>query len=158
MKHGTFSSPPYVISWSSAKRHGREKSHPATPNPVVSFSRRAAECALVQAISCLACINSLFSLIGPLGSESQLSIVRFYSVLQMILRTLRSIPLFCYAKRGYLALHHPKPRTNRFPVDDGELAAACAIAFRKQCLLWCLVRRTCSKNCMLPAPKQRLTF
>ena len=102
--------------------------------------------------------HSIFSLIGPLGSESQLSIVRFYSVLQMILRTLRSIPLFCYAKRGYLALHHPKPRTNRFPVDDGELAAACAIAFRKQCLLWCLARRACSKNCMLSAPKQRLTF
>ena len=120
--------------------------------------RHEATSALVQAISCLDCSHSIFSLIGPLGSKSQLSIVRSYSVLQMILRTLRNIPLFCYAKRGYLALHHPKPRTNRFPVDDGELAAACAIAFRKQCLLWCLARRACSKNCMLSAPKQRLTF
>ena len=135
---------------------------------MVSFSRRAAKCALSPSRNLTiathwsfptrGCSHSIFSLIGPLGSESQLSIVRFYSVLQMILRTLRSIPLFCYAKRGYLALHHPKPRTNRFPVDDGELAAACAIAFRKQCLLWCLARRACSKNCMLSAPKQRLGF
>lgn len=81
-----------------------------TPNPVVSFSRRAAECAFIQAISCLDYSITLFSLIGPLGSKSQLSFVRFYSVLQMILRTLRRLPLFYYAKRGYLALHHLEPK------------------------------------------------
>lgn len=55
--------------------------------------------------------------------------------------------------------NHPKPKPKlKFLMDDGELATAGAIAFRKQCLLWCLVRRACSKNCMLSAPKQRLGF
>ena len=75
-RQGTFAICPYAILWSSPKGHGETASHPATPNPAVSFSRCAAESALVQAISCLDCSHSIFSLIGPLGSESQLSIVR----------------------------------------------------------------------------------
>ena len=101
---------------------------------MVSFSRRAAKCTLSPnrnltiathwSFPTKGCSHSIFSLIGPLGSESQLSIVRSYSVLQMILRTLRNIPLFYYAKRGYLLC------TTRAeaPVDDGELATAGAKA------------------------------
>lgn len=75
------------------------------------------------------------------------------------LRTLRASTSFLLRKARLFALHHPKPKPKpKLPMDDGELAAVGATAFRKQCLLWCLVRRACRKNCMLSAPKQRLVF
>lgn len=72
------------------------------------------------------------------------------------LRTLRRLPLFYYAKRGYLLCTTRNLNRLKFPMDDGELAAVGAITFRKQCLLWCLVQRICSKNYIPSAPKQRL--
>lgn len=66
-----------------------------------------------------------------------------------------SFTSFHQTKRGYL-LCIPRSLNRIDSLDGGEFATVGAIAFRKQCLLWCLVRYVCSKNCMLSAPKQRL--
>lgn len=58
--------------------------------------------ALVQAISCLDYSHSIFSLIGPLGSESQLFIVRSRRPADDPWPIEASYLFFANAKRGYL--------------------------------------------------------
>lgn len=164
-----FPLPPYVSSCLSDKKPRRKSLiqiytessgivFPPRRSKLLSHRmRHEVASALVQVISYLDCSHSIFSLIGPLGSESRLFIVRSQCPTDD-LRTLRRLPLF-YDQSEVMLCNHPKPKPKlKLLMDDGELAAAGAIAFRKRCLLWCLVRRICSKNCILSAPKQRLVL
>ena len=152
-----FSLSPYVYSCLSGKKPRRKSLiqiytesggivFPPRRSKLLSHQmRHEATSALVQAISCLDCSHSIFSLIGLLGSESQLFILRSRRPADDPRPIEASYLFFANARRGYLALHHSGPRSL---MDDGELATVCAT--------WCLVRYVCSKNCMLSAPKQRL--